>query len=265
MFSFAITAFEEMSERRGYGKRLLASMRAAQEHPLIQEVVVVDDGSDDWPDLIKHLQGQPKLALYHNDVNRGVFVNKIEAIALARNSWVITCDSDNVMDTSYLKHMTEVAGWGNTWYCASFARPRFDYRELCGVYDLQGLTKIFDKKIFPCFFNTGNQTIHHQSFMEVFGKYRQKRADLMMPNYLDLTLTKRQTHYWRMVFDACDSFLLNMKWILAGNEIHIVKGLEYEHHYAEGDAGNYARSPSEKGALGDILLKKLRTAVEECQ
>lgn len=262
MHSFVITAFDEMTPRRGNGQRILNCIRPAQSHPQIDEIVIVDDGSEDYSSLQELLEGQEKVRLCRNQTNRGVFGNKLEAIAQASHDWVITCDSDNTMSVQYLNKITSMPKNWQTWYCPSFAKPRFDYRCLAGKYDLKGLSRVIDNQIFRCFFNTGNQVVQQIAFMQVFAKYRDKRADLLMPNYLNIPEEKRETHYWRMVFDACDSFIFNMEWVFSGNQLAIVSGLEYDHRYATGDEGNYARSPDEKAQLGEILVTLLRSRIE---
>jgi len=264
MYSFAITAFDEMTARRDYGKMLLRCIRSAQAYHPIVEIVVVDDGSENFGDLARMLEHEPKVCLYRNQTNRGVFGNKLEAVARSSCEWVITCDSDNFMDCQYFDRLDRESKIPHTWCCPSFAHPKFDYRPLIGIYDLRLLPRIIKNPIFSCFFNTGNQTVHREAFMEVFGQYRDKRADLMMPNWLGLSLKQREKHYWRMVFDACDSLIFNLLWMQAGNYLNVVEGLEYEHHYAIGsEGGNYARSPDEKGKLGGILLSVLQKAIEE--
>ena len=271
-----------MSEGRLHGQRILDCIRAALDHPAIDEVVIVDDGSDDFEQLDKHLLRNcgGNLRLIRNKENLGVFGNKIVAVAQCSGDWVITCDSDNVQDKAYIDRVVQlIAGYEervkmtvpthflvnvfclpaepSTWLCPSFAKTHFDYRELIGLYDLAGLARILREPMFQCECNTGNQTVHRESFMRVFEKYRGQRADLLYPNWLNLTPEQRPVKYWRLVFDALDSFILNMTWLLAGNRVHIVEGLEYEHYWSGGDESNYARSPKEKDDLGAILFKEL--------
>jgi len=263
MYTLAVTAFDEMTSRRDYGKKLLRCIRPAQSHEAISQIVVVDDGSENFAGLQRLLDKEPKVSLYRNISNRGVFGNKIEAIARACEDWVINCDSDNVMDQHYLDRITTLSKEQNTWYSSSFARPQFDYRDLAGSYNVISLKKIVNHRIFACFFNTGNQTVHRDSFLDVFEKYRDRRADLMMPNYLNLPEKNREEHYWRLVFDACDSFIFNMNWILFGGNIAVVNDLEYDHYFTTGEEGNYGRSPQEKSDLENILLRRLKEKVEQ--
>lgn len=258
MISFAVTAFNEMSPGRLNGCRLMACIGPAEQHPQIDEIVVVDDGSNDFPQLASVLCGHPKVRLFQNVPNRGVFGNKIEAVARCRGEWVITCDSDNVMSPAFLDRVIREATDWHTWYCPSFARPNFDYRHLVGLYTANNIGPMLDKPLAACAVNTGNQTVHRQTFMEVFEQYRGNRADLMLPNWLGLPEEEREKHYWRLVFDANDSCILNMLWLQAGKTLAILEGLEYEHYYASGPEGNYTRSPIEKEKLGVILLDELR-------
>ncbi len=261
MLSLAITAYDELSDRRGHGKRLLRSLRPAQISEHVDEIVVVDDGSSDFAELSDLVSKEPKVRLHHNSTNLGVFGNKIETVLQCNPGWVINCDSDNLMDESYLNHVASMPKRLDTWYSPSFAHPKFDYRRFIGVYDLTSLNSIIDHRMAPCLFNTGNQVVNRNEFASVFGQYQGTRADLQMPNYLNIEEDQRDTHHWRMVFDACDSFVFNMEWILDGNNLCVEQGLEYEHRYASGDDGNYARSPIEKEELARVLMKKLAQAV----
>jgi len=261
--SFAVTAFQEMSAGRLHGQRITDSIRAAMDHPAVDEVVIVDDASDDYNQLCDQVFHYPPTGLFRlatNPSNLGVFGNKIEAIAQCTGDWVITSDSDNVMDKTFIDKIVSLNKRPDTWYCPSFARTHFDYRTLVGGFDLAGIGRILHEPMFQCACNTGNQTVHRESFMHIFGKYRGQRADLMYPNWLNLTPEQRPMKYWRLVFDALDSFILNFTWLLTNNRIHIAEGLEYDHYWSGGPESNYARSPKEKDDLGAILFKELEAA-----
>lgn len=256
--SFTVTCYEEMTDLRKQGQRLLRSISAARQHPGIDEIVVVDDASDNFDRLKDLLNGMPEVRLYRNETNRGVFGNKLESVARSTGEWVIMSDSDNFRGKAFIDKILVTDKNPQTWYCPTFARPRFDYRGLVGEYDLASISRILHIPMFNCLINTGNQTVHRDEYMKVFGKYRNKRADLMMPNWLGIAQREREKHHWRLVFDALDSFLFNMEWLTAGNRLHIMPGLEYDHFCDDSAVSNYNRAPKEKDELGPILMKELR-------
>jgi len=270
--SFAVTAFREMGEPRRGGRMLFDCIEAALAHPGIDEVVVVNDGSPDFAELVTEVSCWPlshpnKLRLLGNDTNLGVFTNKIEAVAQARGEWVITCDSDNVMDAAYIDRALAVMGNPNTWYCPSFAKPNFDYRSFIGRWDAKSIGKMLTMPVSHCAVNTGNQTVCREPFLDVFGKYRGvRRFDLMMPNYADISHEDRQSETWWLSYGACDSFLFNIHWMLSSPKrgIRFVEGLEYKHHVFEDRSGsNYDRAPKEKGVLNGALVEMMKSRATE--
>lgn len=260
MFTFAVTAYQEMTPQRLHGQRLLRCLQAAIHHPHVSEIVVVDDCSNDYTGLEGKVAHLPKVHLYHNPVNYGVFGNKVEAVARATNDWVITCDSDNLMDAGFIDHVCSLLPLHcGTWYQPSFARPDFDYRKLTGLWSLASVYELLAKPLADCCLNTGNQVVHRPRFLEVLGRYRGQRFDLMMPNWLDVPPEQRQTEHWRQVYNAADSFILNMEWLCAdnGHRFFVVPGLEYDHYRATTNEGNYVRAPKEKVRLAEYLHGEL--------
>ncbi len=263
--SFAVTAFNEMAEENSRGRNILRCITPAHHHDAIDEIVIVDDCSDDFLALRDMLCNEPKGTLWRNSSNRGVFGNKLEAVARCNGDWVINCDSDNYMSLEYLALVLTMPKDPDTWYCPSFAKPQFDYRQLVGAYGLGDMTQMFTHPMAGCCMNTGNSIVHRESFMEVFGKFRGKRFDLMLPNYLNRTMEQRTSHYDRLIWDANDSFIFNMEWLTAGKRLQVVPGLEYDHHYSSGPDSNYARAPEEKSRLNELLVAELLKRSREAQ
>jgi glycosyltransferase involved in cell wall biosynthesis len=272
MLSFAVTAYRETMRPDGR-KRILSCLHAPLKHDAVSEIVVIDDASEDYRELEDLLTckmpelvfGTPadlsKLKMSHNDTNLGVFGNKLEAIARCTNEWVITCDSDNVMSKEYIDWVASTDKNPTTWYCPSFAKPEFDYRELAGLWNKYNIGHIIDRRMFRCFMNTGNQIVHRGAFMAAFGKHRSERADLTFPNWLNLDDVTRRSDRARLIFDACDSFVYNLTWLDKGGWLWIVGGLEYDHYYTGGQESNYARAPKEKGDLEQVLFGILKEMV----
>lgn len=252
MLSLAVTAYREISLRGG-GSQLLQCIKAAQQHDAISEIAIVDDHSDDFERLRTLLSRRPKVRLYQNDRNLGVFRNKLQAIARCKSEWVITCDSDNTMNPAYIDAVVAAERVASEWLCPCFAKPKFDYRNLTGRYNLKTIWKIMRAPIFACCFNTGNQVVHRESFMDVFGRYQTERAELSLPNYLGVPEEDRGSLHNRLIFDACDSYFYNTEWLRAGNSVWIHPELRYDHYYAAGPEGNYMRAPRAKLELATAM------------
>ena len=253
--SFAVTAYEEMS--RG-GPTILECISAAIDHPAIDEIVIVDDYSSDFEQLTEFLSDVPKVKLFRNSENLKVFGNKLSAVAHSTGDWVINCDSDNVFSKEIIDKVLSLELDPMTWYCPSFAKPMFDYREYIGSYNSNSMEALSNVGgLVECFLNTGNQTVNREKYMEVFGSYWNKRADLMLPNYLGIPETSRSLPRWHDVFNACDSIIFNSEWVNHGGTLEIVEGFEYEHYWTNGSDSNYNRAPVEKELLNSVLMGKL--------
>ena len=273
MLSFCVTAYNEFTEPQQHGKRLLKCISAAVEHPMIDEIVIVNDGPDGADELATMLDHVPKVEFFRNESRMGVFCNKIEAVARCTNDWVITSDSDNFMGQDYLNVLFngDLLASRLVWYASSFARPQFDYRGLCGYWDIDNIRNgyhdspdvcgkdFFSTPIAACLVNTGNQTVHRSTFMEVFEKFRGvRRFDLMLPNYMNLSNEERQSEDWHLIYGACDSILLNIEWFKNNGILRIRGGLEYDHAvHVDKSGSNYDRAPAQKEQLAAVLRKHL--------
>lgn len=256
--SFAVTAYEETT--RNDGPSIRTCIDAALAHPLIDEIVIVDDKSSDYQGLVEMFINKPKVKVFQNEENLGVFGNKLSAVYHSTGDWVITSDSDNIFDHKAIDLVLSSPLDGDTWYCPSFARPNFDYREYVGSYDLSNVGDLLRRGgLANCFVNTGNQTVNRTKFLNVFEKYLNSRADLLMPNYLNLKEEERKLPYWKDVFNACDSLVFNSEWLKAGGTLVILEDFHYDHFWTGGPGSNYNRAPAEKGLLNDLLLNELES------
>lgn len=255
--SFAVTAYQETT--RG-GPSILECIADAVDHPLIYEIVIVDDKSSDFKNLVNLLKDIPKVKVFQNPNNLGVFGNKLSVISKCSYDWVINSDSDNIFDTKAINKVLNLNLDPMTWYCPSFAKPEFDYRQYIGSYNITNIKALLELGgLANCFVNTGNQTVNRLEFMKVFKQYLNQRADLNMPNYLNISERKRSDRYWQDVFNACDSLIFNYEWIKNNGTLEIVEGFEYFHFWTGGPDSNYNRAPKEKSLLNDLLLKNLKS------
>ncbi len=260
--TLAVTAYQE-STRANY-EWIKECLAPGAETPTVQEIAVVNDGTPDFEALDKALAHIPKLTLHQNDTRLHVFGNKLESVYRATSEWVLLCDSDNHMSVEYYDKLARMAPWNpSTWYCASFAKPEFDYRALCGTWNLADISRMVAIKGFWCFVNTGNQFVHRERFLDLFGHLRGKRFDLEQPDYFGVA--DRTDEKWFLAYGAQDSFFLTKEWLMHGGVVRCVEGLEYDHRLGGGDLSNYNRAPLEKSGIGPAYYLEMLDAVHGCK
>ncbi len=258
--SLAVTAYQE--EKRGIFTWIGECVAPAAENDMVREITVVNDGTPDYSELAVHLVARvprDKLKLSQNSWRLHVFGNKLESVYRSTSEWVLLCDSDNIMSPEYYRVLDRECPWNpKIWYCTSFARPSFDYRALCGTWHLGNIRQMGGLEGFGCFVNTGNQFVHRERFLDVFGHLRGKRFDLEQPDYFEAD--DRADEKWLLAYGAQDSFFLMKEWMLAGGLVHCVDGLEYAHRIGGGELSNYDRAPAEKGLLAPVYYLELLDA-----
>lgn len=190
----------------------------------ISEIIISDDHSSQqvWDHLNKTLGELPKIRLFRNEQNVDCYRNKKLAIERATNEWVIIFDSDNILTREYIDRLYEFKEWNPRMiYAPTFARPTFDYRITSGHWvDKSMMWYWMNKPMFDTALNTFNFFINREEYLKV----------------------------WDGSVDpvTADSIYFNYCWLKAGNMIHFVRGLEYDHRVHEGShyKNNVHRTPS---------------------
>lgn len=184
---------------------LLKSFSEVLNHPMIDEIVIVDDHSTDehWKPLSKLPLFNPNITVLRNDKNEGMLKNKYLAVAACKNDWVVLFDSDNVLNGSYLDALPDTLVDGSI-YMPEFARPMFDYREFSGqVYDMSNvkITELNGK--FWTMMNTCNYIVPRNQYCDVWEpNFKIKGTDTLWFNYL---------------------------WLKAGYSFYVCPGMQYDH------------------------------------
>lgn len=172
----------------------------------IGEIVIVDDCSELglYNTIAERCKYMPKVKLFRNEKNLGCYENKKVAISKAENEYAIIFDSDNVISTDYLDALYSVEWKQGTIYAPDFAKPVFDYRKFSGItFNKVNVSQFALTAGFGCLFNTMNYFVHRDSFVQIW----QPKSDIY----------------------GADSIYMNYLWLLSGNEIHCLTGLEYFH------------------------------------
>ena len=201
----------------------------------IGEIVIVDDHSNTSIFQKVHALGDlPKVKVYRNPENLGVYGNKKRAIELATYEWCILFDSDNVIDTDYIDTIYSQTWDEGTILAPSFAKPHFDYRAYAGQkWTKLNIANEIGKAGVDCCLNTMNFFVNRSRFLSVWQQHDNiKGADSIYFNYL---------------------------WLLAGNAFHVVPKLEYFHLVHDGSYYiSVANESAPKSKEIENLLKRMR-------
>lgn len=125
-----------------------------------------------------------KIQLYSNPFNVGMAINKMRAVKMSTNEWVILFDSDNVLDKNYLDALEKHSQWiTNVIYCPEFARPNFDYSDIFSVEDYT-IDFSLGRKNIDQFLNTCNYVVHRDTYLKNWKENKDVgEADTIWHNY----------------------------------------------------------------------------------
>lgn len=190
--------------------------------PRISEIVISDDASEMeiFDKIVSEWKDHPKVKIFRNLTNQGVYRNKYYSAMYATNDWVILFDSDNVIGPDYLDKLYELPDWDEkTVYCPGRALPEFNYTRISNEPIHKGnVNALWKRPQFDACLNTMNSFFNRQEYLNV----------------------------WKDDFEpiSSDSIYMNYKWLEAGNKIQIVPDLQYYHRIHKGShyVNNCARS-----------------------
>jgi len=203
----------------------------------VSEIVIVDDNSEDnfWRKVQKYCDGNPKIKLFRNRKNLGCYKNKREAIAQAKNEFVIIFDSDNIMTKDYIDKIFEQE-WDEHEILAPDFVHSFDYRHFGGHTITKATVANYTRMLrFDCLINTMNYFVHRDNYLAVWdGSIEPWTADTIYQNY---------------------------RWLESGRSFHVLKGLEYNHritHAPREERSHYMQHNRKTGNLFNTIMDKLK-------
>lgn len=189
---------------------LLESFANVIDDDRIDEILIMDDHSkDEYWNKIKELpKFNPKIKVVRQLENRGMSVNKRDAVFHSANDLVILFDSDNVIGKDYLDSLANEF-YEDIIYCPSFAKPTFDFRKYSGIIiDKEVAAKNIKDDAFNMMLNCCNYVVNRNAYLESFVE--------------DISVKGSDTI----------SFAYN--WLKQGNRFQIVTGMEYYHRIHSG-------------------------------
>lgn len=200
----------------------------------IDEIVIVDDASEieKYLALKEICDALPKIHLYRNLTNQDCYTNKMISLTYARNDWAILLDSDNEINKSYLDKIYSYKWQNDTVYTPDFAKPNFDFTAYSGLLiSKENVAKHIGKPMLETMLNAANFFVNRHKYGEV----------------------------WDRMTDpvTSDSIYMMSRWLVAGNKIQVVPGLQYEHRIHDGShyRTNVHRTPHN---FHETILNNLR-------
>lgn len=190
---------------------LLESFANVIDDDRIDEILIMDDHSDEeyWKKIKDLPAYNPKIKVIRQLQNRGMSVNKRDAIFHSKNDWVIIFDSDNVIGKDYLDALWPKAADRSIIYCPSFAKPEFDYRKYEGQYYYKKDVKIGIKfTMFNCLLNTCNYVVNREKYLSVWEENN--------------------------TVGCADTIWFNHLWLKSGNSFYVVPNMHYFHRVHDG-------------------------------
>lgn len=202
----------------------------------ISEIVITDDCSTVWgvDTSLSMMSQMPKVKVFRNEKNLGCYRNKREAISKASNEFVIIFDSDNILRPDYLDRIFE-RPWGkDTIFAPDFAKPHFDYRGFSGVtMSKENVKDYTEQKNFTAMINTMNYFVNRDEYLRVWEDHPEP---------------------W-----TADTLFMNYNWLKAGNKIHVLKDLQYEHRIEHSEHKSHYQEHNRKtGKMFDQVMGKMR-------
>jgi hypothetical protein len=197
---------------------------------IINEIVICDENGNDYKKIYEeygdYIMNNTNFKVYKNDIVLGVFKNKLKVCSLARYKYVALIDSDNFADAAYFitakryikNNETQFTNYVMLAPC--FAKPRFNFNYYENwIITRKNIKEYCHKYYYDC--------IHTFETMLNTGNYIMDKRILASIQYDEEVLSK---------ISACDVLFFNLLAFqqLDGFQMHIVKGLEYEHVVHDG-------------------------------
>jgi glycosyltransferase involved in cell wall biosynthesis len=186
---------------------LFESFAEVYADPRLTSISIVDDASN--YELFNRIKTKcaelKKIKLTRQVSNQDCYRNKMTAIMTSPKQWNILLDSDNVLKKEYIDTLFKIPKWEpDTIYTPDFAWPNFDFRAYSGLLiTKQNVAEWIDKPLFQTMLNACNYFVRKDSYLKVF----------------DGTVDPVTS----------DSIYFCLKWLVVGNKIQVVEGLNYFH------------------------------------
>lgn len=236
MFSLCIPTWER------FDSFLKHNVPKYLENELIDEIIISDENGSDVKKLNEFFKND-KIKTYVNSEQLGPLLNKLKACSYAKNEWIVLMDSDNFADENYFKvakkYIEEnITNEKNVILAPSFAKPEFNLTVYAGMVIKKGPIAQFKQvdKRRELLLNCGNYVVNK----------------FLIDN---INLVGEEENIKKS--SACDVIYLNTLFFEQLDlNMHVVKGLEYEHVVHNGSI--YVKTCSNYPHFNEIVHERYR-------
>jgi glycosyltransferase involved in cell wall biosynthesis len=167
----------------------------AIQHPNVEEIVIVDDGSNEAEfeklrSFVNSLKSIKGIALHRRRENKKALFTKVEVVEKCSAEWILVLDSDN---TFFKKTLDALRGLEapsrDTFYCCSFAFPFFDFSPVGHeALDFLRISSLAKQGLLQKYYimNDGNYLVNKESYLasaRMIGETQNDEADVITLNY----------------------------------------------------------------------------------
>lgn len=201
----------------------------------IGEIIISDDASllEIFERVKKGVEqlNNPKIKLFRNQYNQGVYMNKMLSVQLASNEYCVVADSDNIYGEDFLDRIYEKVWNKDVIFSPVLARPVFNFTHFSGI-------TISKENIKECMTMPKSETI--TNLMNFF---------VNRNSYLEVFDDKHEP--W-----GSDSIYFFYLWIKSGRKFYCMPNLQYTHEVHPGS--NYVAHAKISEPMVFALVEKLK-------
>jgi len=201
----------------------------------VGEICIVDDNShpEVWSKLSDRVDStnHPKIKMYRNHENLGVYRNKHRAVSLSSFEWVLVADSDNIYGVDYLDRVFEKIWDKDVIFNPVYALPVFKFDEFSGIMlTKENVASYSNLRWFETGLNLMNYFCNRDSYLEVWDASHEPIGS--------------------------DSIYQNYNWLRSGKKIYFMPNLTYEHTVHSGS--HYVQNAAVSTPMVFDVVEKLK-------
>ena len=204
-------------------KYLLQNLNQLKDVKIVNEIIIVDDTSNDFVDLSNLIAelNDNRIKLYKNEFNLGALKNKLKSLEYCTNEWAVLFDSDNYFSENFFDIVQNLELDSNKIYSPCLLHKIDENNNSWG-----GHNNIFDYREFN---NISKENFHSLSSNMNF-RTLMNTCNYLLPvkNFMSCISIEVENYDTRKI-SSIDCVMFFSHWIQCGYSVEVVPELEYKH------------------------------------